>query len=285
MNNETGSVGGDDELDGGELGEIAASDAAAPASPPPPPAVANSTPAPPIVARPDYSPAAVTPTEASTWGASPSSTATGYTTPTNSVEYELVDSDAGSGGSSKLPWIFAVIAAVFLLGGGAFFAASALGASGGEASPEEAIDSLLAAMEEEDFVAVAELLEPSERRTLAEPAITELLPELVRLDVFDESADAGDVEGLDLAFTNVEHRVDRPVGVDDIAHVFITSCELATNVDGDLLPFSDGFDTGDLSSEQSQSLVDPDVPLVFVERDGSWYFSCLLYTSDAADKA
>ena len=284
MDNENGTFGSADDVFGGEPHEVT------PEVPQLPLAEANptTTPAPPILQTPSYSAPAATPTETSTekstWGAtSPSTpTPTSYTTSSDAVEYELVDSDPGTGGSSKLPWVFAVVAALFLLGGGGFFAASAFGASGGEESPEEAIDAMFAAMEEEDFVAVAELLEPSERRTLAEPALTELLPELVRLGVFDESADAGDVEGLDLVFTDVEHRVERLAGVDDLAHVYITGGELATNIDGELLPLSDDFDADDLSFEQSQSLVDPDVPLVFVERDGSWYFSLLFTAAENA---
>ena len=186
--------------------------------------------------------------------------------------------------SSKLPWIFAVVAAVVLLGGGAFFALTAFGASGGSASPEEGIDQMLVALGEEDFVTMAELLEPSERRTLAEPALTELLPEMVRLGVFDDSVDAGDFEGLDLVFTDVEYRVERPEGADDIAHVFLTDGEVATNINSATLPFTDLFDTDDFdTNDRTQIEEDPDdTPAVFVERDGRWYFSMWFTVAEAA---
>ena len=178
-----------------------------------------------------------------------------------------------SGGSSKLPWVLAALTAVVLLGGGVFFALSAFGASGGASSPDEGIEAVLGAVGDEDFVTLAELMEPAERRTLAEPAITDVLPELVRLGLLDDSVDAGDIEGVDLVFTDVEYRVERLVGVDDIAHVFLTGGEFASNVNGALLPFTDEIDTADLDQQDRQTITESDTPIVFVERDGGWFFS------------
>ena len=243
---------------------------------------------PPVVAPP---PAPGAPASASGATApsssAPSSTTFGTTTSSEPAAYPSASpafgADSGSA-SSKLPWIAAIIAAIVLLGGGAFFALTAFGASGGAASPEEGIDAVLAAIGEEDFVTVAELMEPSERRTLAEPAITELLPELVRLGVLDDSADAGDIEGVDVVFTDVEYRVERLVGVDDIAHVFLTGGEVSANIDSAALPFTDEIDTADLDQQESQTITeDPDDnPVVFVERDGSWFFSLWFTLAEAA---
>ena len=232
----------------------------------------GSAPVPPAPSAPSAPPAPTSPAAVSATPAAP----VGSASPQPSSEYPAAPPAFGNsseGGSSKLPWIAAIVAAVILLGGGAFFALSALGSSGGAASPEEGIEAVLAAVGEEDFVTVAELMEPSERRTLAEPAITELLPELVRLGVFDDTADAGDIEGVDIEFTDVEFRVDRLVGVDDIAHVFLTGGEVAATVDSATLPFTDEVDTADLDSEDSQVITESDTPIVFVERDGDWFFS------------
>ena len=261
--------------------------APSPAPPSPAPPVsqqttsAGSTPPPPVVTPPPASqpptgqPPTTTPQDASFSSA--------YTTPPATEQNLVVPEPFSSGGSSKLPWIAAVIAAVVLLGGGAFFAASALGASGGEASPEEAIDALLAAAENEDFVTVAELMEPSERRTIAEPALTELLPELIRIGALDDSADASSIDGVDLTFTDVEHRVERPEGADDIAHVFLTGGEVSTSVDGESLPLSDDLDSGDLDQQNITTITeDLDSPLVFVERDGNWFFSLWFTVAEAA---
>ncbi len=167
-------------------------------------------------------------------------------------------------GSSKLPWIVAVVAAVVLLGGGAFFAASVFGAVGGADSPEEAMDAMIAALENEDFVTAAELMEPAERRTIAEPILTNVLPELVRLGVLDESTEASNVEDLDIDVSDVEYRVEELVGVRDIAHVYVTGGSV--DVDGDIEQLGEGADT----------------PLVLVERDGRWYYSALFTIAEAA---
>ena len=209
---------------------------------------------------------------------------TGYATPEHVGEYAMAGAVAGDSGkgSSKLPWIFAVVAAVLLLGGGGFFAVSAFGASGGADSPEDAIDTMLAAMGEEDFVSIAELMEPSERRTIAEPALTELLPELKRLGLVDDSADAASVDGVDLVFTDVEYRVEELVGVDDMRHVFLTGGEVSTTINAADLPFTSDVDTSDLDAQTSQSIEDNETPIVFVERDGRWYFSMWFTIAEAA---
>lgn len=162
---------------------------------------------------------------------------------------------SSGGGSSKLPWIVAVVAAVVLLGGGAFFAASIFGAAGGADSPEAAADGLLAALENEDFVTAAELLEPSERRTIAEPMLTEVLPELVRLGAVDESTEADNVEDFDLNLTETEFRVEEVPGADDLRYVFLSGGELDIDGTTEVLP------------------TDAETPLVIVERDGQWYYS------------
>ncbi len=208
----------------------------------------------------------------------------GYNTPGQAAEYPVVGEAAGNSGkgSSKLPWIFAVVAAVLLLGGGGFFAVSAFGASGGADTPEDAVDSMLAALGEEDFVTMAELLEPSERRTIAEPALTELLPELQRLGVIDDSADAADVEGVDIEFIDVEYRVEGLVGVSDMQHVYLTGGEVSSSISGADLPFGSDVDTSDMDQQTSETIEETDTPLVVVERDGRWYFSMWFTVAEAA---
>ena len=271
--------------------------------PPPPPPPPPGGPTPPVVSPP--------PTTESTWGtvtpstpaasalsapdapttwssttptAPAASDSAAYATPGQAAEYPMAGAVAGDSGkgSSKLPWIFAVFAAVLLLGGGGFLAVSAFGASGGADTPEDAVDTMLAAMGEEDFVAIAELLEPSERRTIAEPALTELLPELKRLGVIDDSADAADVEGVDLVFTDVEYRVEELVGVDDMRHVYLTGGEVATTINGADLPFGSDVDMSDLDGSTTETIEETETPIVFVERDGRWYFSMWFTLAEAA---
>ncbi len=179
--------------------------------------------------------------------------------------------------ASKLPWIAAVMAALVLLGGGAMFAVSALGAAGGAASPEEAVDALLDAIENEDFITMAEMIEPGERRSLAEPVITDILPELERLGVFDESFDAAGVEGVDFAFSDVSYRVEQLPQHSDLVHVYFTGGEFASTFNAAEFPFGDEFrqEFGDEFGDDNgvESMAEPDTPVVLVEREGRWYFS------------
>ena len=188
---------------------------------------------------------------------------------------------------SRAPWILAVVGAVVLLAGGGFFALSALGASGGADSPEQAVDELIEALDNEDFVTMAELLEPAERRAIAEPVITEILPELVRIGVFDDSVNDGTVGGVDFEYTDVEYRVDSVADNPDLVHVFFTGGEFASELDADGLPLGSRFREflgNDLQDEPRQ--VEPiqaaDVPIVFVERDGRWFVSMMFTMAENA---
>ena len=190
--------------------------------------------------------------------------------------------------ASRAGWIAAVVGALVLLVGGGAFALTALGSSGGADSPEAAVDELVAAINSEDFITIAELMEPSERRAIAEPMITGVLPELIRLGVLDDSADAGAVEGVDLELVDVTYDVVAVDGHPDLVHVFFTGGDATSAWDVDSLPLGsryrellgDDF-TDDL--EDTQDAIEPnDTPIVFVERDGRWYMSMLFTIGEAA---
>lgn len=188
---------------------------------------------------------------------------------------------------SKLPWILAVGAALVLLVGGGAFALMAFGAAGGGETPEAAVDEMLIALDNEDFVTIAEFMEPSERRTIAEPLITEVLPELVRLGVLDDTADAGAVEGLDIDITDASYRVESVGGSPDIVHVFFNGGEIGAAFDEAEFPFGDEFRDafgGDIESapRDSTDLNTGEVPLVLVERDGRWYASMIFTLAENA---
>ena len=201
-------------------------------------------------------------------------------TPVLTGEYgvaEPVTAPAAPGGSSKLPWVLAVVGAILLLGGGAFFARSAFSAEGGADTPEQAMDEMIAALNAEDFISLGELIEPSERRTIVEPTITELLPELQRIGVFSEDVDASGVQGVDIELTEVTYRVETLDDHPDIVHVFFTGGESFTEFSADEFPFSEQFrevmGTELTDSSDTTSIEDSEVPVVFVERDGRWYVS------------
>ena len=189
--------------------------------------------------------------------------------------------------SSKLPWIAAMVGALVLLGGGGFFALTAFGASGGAETPEAAVDAMFEALGNEDFITLGELLEPSERRTIVEPTITEVLPELIRVGIFSEEIDAGNVEGIDFEFTDVTYRVEPLAQNPDIVHVYLTGGQVATEFNAAEFPFSDLL-REELGSEledqprETEPIEESDTPLTFVERDGRWYFSGLFSAAEAA---
>ncbi len=189
--------------------------------------------------------------------------------------------------SSKLPWFAAVFGAMVLLLGGGFFALTAFGASGGAETPEEAVDALIAAANDEDFITIAELLEPSERRTIAEPVITEVLPELIRLGVLDDSADAGNVEGFEWEFTDVTYRVESIPLNDDMVRVYFTGGEAAAEFNAAEFPFGDDFRErfGDEIEDEprvTEDIEESETPMVLVERDGRWYMSAMFTIAETA---
>ena len=189
--------------------------------------------------------------------------------------------------SNKLPWFAAVFGALVLLVGGGFFASTAFAASGGADSPEEAVDALIAAANGEDFITMAELLEPSERRTIAEPVIIEVLPELIRLGVLDDSADAGSVEGFEWEFTNVTYRVETIPLNADMVRVYFTGGQAAAEFNAAEFPFGDEFRErfGDEIEDEPRVIEDIEEsqnPMVLVERDGRWYMSAMFTIAENA---
>lgn len=180
----------------------------------------------------------------------------------------------------KAGWVAAMAAVVLLVGGGAFFAMQAFGATGGAATPDEAVSEMIDAINGEDFLSAAELLEPAERRTIAEPILTEILPELQRLGVIEETMDAGAVGGIDYQLTDITWRLE-PIGnADDMQAVYFTGGNAAADIVAADLPWGDAM--RDLFGEEideiedssgSEAVVESDTPMVLVERDGRWYFS------------
>ncbi len=191
-----------------------------------------------------------------------------------------------SDGISRVAWVAAVLGAVVLLAGGGFFAFSALGASGGAESPEEAMDTLIEAWNNEDFVAVAEMLEPGERRAIAEPLLFDVLPELQRIGVFADSVGADGTDGLDFELVDVTYDVELPIDSPDVALIRFTGGTSNQNVDFTRI-YSQAMqdemvDSGEeLSASETTELAGSD-PFVLVERDGRWYLSLVYSVMESA---
>ncbi len=193
--------------------------------------------------------------------------------------------DVSSGPGKRLGLIAAVLGAAVLLLGAGWFAVRALTASDGADSPEAATDALVEAVNSSDFLTMAELLEPGERRAIATPVLFEIVPELQRLGILGDDFDSGDTDGLDIRLTDVTYRVDRPADSPDVAFVYFTGGTSTTSFDVDEFSFGDRVReeidrdpsiVDELTQTETERLVS-DTPLVMVERDGRWYVS-MIYT-------
>ncbi len=190
------------------------------------------------------------------------------------------------GGGGRIAWIGAVVGAFVLLLGGGYFALTALNAAGGAATPDEAVQKLIDAVNNEDFIALGEMLEPGERRTLVTPVVQDILPELERLGVLSGDFDPSGVEGLDMEFNDFTYRLENPVGHPDLVHVYATGGTTTFSTDADAFPFGTEIRSrfGDRMESQSDTTpaTEDGTPLVLVERDGRWYVSIWFSAAESA---
>lgn len=192
------------------------------------------------------------------------------------------------GGNGRLAWLAAMFGVVVLVGGGLFFALRAFSATGGAASPDEAVSEMIAAINGEDFITIGELLDPGERRTIVEPMLTDILPELQRLGVFDETFDAADVDGVDFELTDVTWRTE-PIGDStDLQAVYFTGGNASSETVAAEVPWGDAirdlFGDEIQDSRTNETITETDDALVLVERDGRWYFSMWHSVAESARK-
>ena len=178
---------------------------------------------------------------------------------------------------SRGPIIAVVVGVVALIGAGVFAVSRVVGddSAGGADSPEAAGLALLDALDQEDTLAVVDLLLPGERETLREP-LTELVEELSRIEVLSDSATLEHLAGLDVQLEDGNVEVEA-TNVEDIVNLRISAMATAT-VDGDALPIGDlVLDVAegapselDVPESEFQPL---DIPITAVREDGRWYLS------------
>jgi len=169
-----------------------------------------------------------------------------------------------------------LLAAVALLGAGGFAVTKIVsGNDGGAASPSEVGTHLMDALSAEDALGVVDLLLPGERDTLRQPLI-DIVDNLKRLEIADQSASLDKVGGLDLQVSNVDV-VATETNVPDITNIRILAKGTAS-VDGKTVPIGNllideafGGKRPDLDSEAQSS--DIDWTLTTVKRGGRWYLS------------
>lgn len=177
---------------------------------------------------------------------------------------------------------FGLVAAVAAVSvAGAVAVNTALSAPAGPQTPEDAVDQMLAALENEDVLGMTDVMLPSEREAFIEPSLA-VLDEIQRLGFLDdvdldgEPAEAGTegglIPGLDLDFEGVEYVV-TPIG-DGVANVSVVAGTATATVDPSQLP--DSFEDPYLSESpftETEDLSDEDISMTIVEEDGGWYVS------------
>ncbi len=185
--------------------------------------------------------------------------------------------------------VAAAVGAVAIVGAGTFAVAriSNDASTGGAASPEDAANALLDAIDQEDVLAMADLLLPGERTTLRDPAV-DLVDELRRLEILSDGATLSKVDGVDLVVTDRSVTAE-PTNVDDIVNVRI-GASVAGSLDGEELPVGGWLEeiTDTDYSEIQEEAEEPD-PAEFevtaVEEDGRWYLSIFYTAAEAMRKS
>jgi hypothetical protein len=169
-----------------------------------------------------------------------------------------------------------LVAIVALVGAGGFAVSKIVaGDDGGAASPTEVGTRLMDALSAEDALGVVDLLLPGERDMMRQPLI-DIVDNLKRLEIVDNTASLEKVGGLDIAFADVQ--VDpTDTNVAEIADIRITATGTAS-VDGATVPIGNllideafGGDRPALDSDPQDSAID--WKLATVKRDGRWYLS------------
>ncbi|MEE9416504.1 MAG: hypothetical protein V3V01_14565 [Acidimicrobiales bacterium] len=197
--------------------------------------------------------------------------------------------------SQKLPFrlapIVAGLVAVLVLAAGSVAAITQFSSSAadGAESPEAAVQEFFVALGDEDLLGAAELIEPSERRTLVNPGI-EIVGELQRLGVLADDLDLSSVDGIDLQFDNMTYSPESlgggvvRVAVDGQATLIGNVAELPL---GSLVTDRLDEELAELAEEGPETNVEEMAGLgvVAVERDGGWYVSMWYSVAEAARRS
>ncbi|MDG2113431.1 MAG: hypothetical protein P8N02_12550, partial [Actinomycetota bacterium] len=149
-------------------------------------------------------------------------------------------------------------------------------ASAGGDSPEDAVSSALEALSDEDIIGAAEMLLPTERRSLVEPML-QIVDELKRLEVLDPALGMSDLAGVDLDFTDVQYEVEELT--EDLAYVRLVGGQTSAAFDPAALPlgrlvldYAAPEDLGEATHEIT-AIEASDDGIAVVRRDGRWYVS------------
>jgi hypothetical protein len=176
----------------------------------------------------------------------------------------------------------AVVGALALGAGG--LAVAARSGSDGSATPQAAVQKLLASAEQSDMVGVMDSLAPGERQLMLKPML-DTITELKRLEILAKKADPTKVDALVMTFTD-EKFVEVPVN-DRIKTVKMTAGTMTVKGDASKIPFGklieDLAGPDSLPKDVTTDTTDMDgTQITTVKVDGGWHVSLLYSIAEQA---
>lgn len=195
-------------------------------------------------------------------------------------------------GRRTAPIIISVITVVVVLLAGFgvwWFAIRDSSTAAGQATPQQAADTLLLSLNESDPIGIVDQLDPAESGLFAE-LNGDVLEQLKRIGVLNSDADTDNLTGAEVKVEGLTFAAEPQQIQDDLAVVEVTGGTVTVTASPATMPWSDkikGLVEEDLSAmgPQTQTIdlaelaAESDHPLrlATVQRDGEWYVS-LLYT-------
>ena len=203
------------------------------------------------------------------------------TEPIEPTELTLAPAPYVTPAPAKRPRRLAAGVAVLAMGAGAF-GVLALSAGDGAESPEEAVEAMFDAIDNEDVIGVLEALDPAERQILR-PAIEETGEQAKRVELASEDLDLRKVRGIEV---NVEGLTFTTEALGDgMTAVDLTGGTVSSATDLDRMPFGatirdildeDVRDTGSREDRKSSDDIElAGVRLVATESGAGWHVSAL----------
>lgn len=163
--------------------------------------------------------------------------------------------------------------------GGAFAARSAMTDPAGPGSSDEAVAQIFQALDDDDFVGVAELIHPAERESLAQP-IFEMIDNYRRLGIIASSVDTSSSSFTDIEVDGLTYSVEATG--ERLHWVTTTGGTMSSNANfeppaGPLMERL-GIEAPEVQPEVvTEDMGSDPISFAVVEVDGSWYVS-LWYT-------
>ncbi|MCP4085279.1 MAG: hypothetical protein GY745_09565 [Actinomycetia bacterium] len=178
-----------------------------------------------------------------------------------------------------------VVVVLALVGAGLYGVRSFLSPAGAS-SGTDAVQQMLDAVADEDFIAAAELVAPAERRSIINPSF-EIVGELARLEILDPDLDLSSLPGVDFEFTDVT--LSTELLGPGVEMVYIDTGRATVRTTPDELPVGPVVDDlmaefgGDLGAptQQSEAMGSATDGIVVIAVDGRWYVSMAYSAAEA----